>query len=51
MNENKQKLHDMIDSITSEGTAAYLETFIRRFLEKWEWSPEKCEAMQQQLGA
>lgn len=35
MSENKQKLHAMIDSITSEGVAAYLETFIRLWLEQW----------------
>lgn len=35
MTENKEKLHAMIDSITSAGTAEYLETFIRLFLEKW----------------
>ena len=35
MSENKQKLHAMIDSITSEGVAAYLETFIRSWLEQW----------------
>ncbi len=33
--ENKQKLHAMIDSISNEGIAEYLETFIRLFLEKW----------------
>ena len=35
MTENKEKLHAMIDSITSARTAEYLETFIRLFLEKW----------------
>lgn len=34
MNENKQKLYAIIDSITSEGVAAYLETFIRLWLEQ-----------------
>lgn len=33
--ENKEKLHAMIDSITSDGTVECLETFIRLFLEKW----------------
>lgn len=35
MTENKKKLHDLIDSITSAGTAEYLEAFVRLFLEKW----------------
>ena len=35
MNENKQKLHEMIDSITKEGTLAYLARFVELFLEKW----------------
>lgn len=35
MNENKRKLHEMIDGIQDSGVAAYLETFIRRWLEKW----------------
>lgn len=33
--DNRQKLHQMIDSISGEGTLAYLETFIRRFIEKF----------------
>lgn len=36
MSENIRKLHEMIDSITSEGAAEYLETFIRLWLEVWE---------------
>lgn len=35
MNENKQKLHEMIDAIQDSGVAAYLETFVRRWLETW----------------
>lgn len=35
MNENRRKLHEMIDNITKEGTLAYLERFIRRWLEIW----------------
>jgi len=35
MNENKQQLHALIDSIASEGVAEYLVTFITLFLEKW----------------
>lgn len=35
MNENKQKLHEMIDSISDSGIAEYLVTFITLFLEKW----------------
>lgn len=35
MSENIRKLHEMIDGITNEGIAEYLETFIRLFLEKW----------------
>ena len=35
MNENKKKLHEMIDEITREDTAEYLETFVQLYLEKW----------------
>lgn len=35
MNENKKKLHEMIDKITRADVAEYLETFIRLYLEKW----------------
>lgn len=35
MNENKQKLHELIDSISDNGIAEYLVTFITLFLEKW----------------
>lgn len=35
MNENKQRLHALIDSIESEGISEYLVTFITLFLEKW----------------
>ena len=27
--DNRQKLHQMIDSISSDGTLSYLETFIQ----------------------
>lgn len=33
--DNRQKLHQMIDSISSEGTLSCLETFIRLFIEKF----------------
>ena len=33
--DNRQKLHQMIDSISSEGTLNYLETFIRLFIENF----------------
>lgn len=32
--DNKEKLHNMIDSITNKGTLEYLVTFIGLFLEK-----------------
>lgn len=35
MSENKQKLHELIDSISDSGTVEYLVTFITLFLEKW----------------
>ncbi len=35
MDENRKKLHDMIDTIKSSGTLEYLVTFIGLFLEKW----------------
>lgn len=35
MKENKQRLHALIDSISSEGVSEYLVTFITLFLEKW----------------
>ena len=35
MEENKEKLHKMIDAIAREDVAEYLETFIRLYLEKW----------------
>lgn len=43
MNENKKKLHEMIDSIQDSGTAEYLETFIRLFLKKWGRLPDAEE--------
>lgn len=33
--DSRQKLHQMIDSIRSEGTLEYLETFIRLFVDKF----------------
>lgn len=33
--DNRQKLHQMIDSINSDGTLTYLEIFIRLFIEKF----------------
>ncbi len=33
--DNRQRLHQMIDSISNEGTLAYPETFIRLFIEKF----------------
>ena len=36
MSENKQKLHTLIDSISDNGVAEYLVTFITLFLQKWE---------------
>ena len=33
--DNRKKLHQMIDSIRSEGTLEYLETFIRLFVDKF----------------
>lgn len=38
---NRQKLHQMIDSISSDGTLAYLETFIRPFIEKFVFEERK----------
>lgn len=35
MSENKKKLHEMIDSISDNGIAEYLERFIFLFLQKW----------------
>lgn len=35
MEENKRKLHKMIDSIAKEGTVAYLARFIELWLEIW----------------
>lgn len=35
MIENKQKLHELIDSISDSGTVEYLVTFITLFLQKW----------------
>ncbi len=35
MEENRNKLHNMIDSIKSSGALEYLTTFIGLFLEKW----------------
>lgn len=35
MNENKQRLHILIDGITDTGTVEYLLTFITLFLQKW----------------
>lgn len=35
MEENKEKLHKMIDEIISADIAEYLETFIRLYLERW----------------
>lgn len=34
MEENREKLHEMIDSMNS-GMLEYFETFIRLFLQKW----------------
>lgn len=39
--DNRQKLHQMIDSISGEGTLAYLETFIRLFIEKFVFEERK----------
>lgn len=35
MSEKRKKLHEMIDSITREGTLEYLTRFIELSLEKW----------------
>lgn len=35
MVENKQKIHALINSISDNGIAEYLVTFITLFLEKW----------------
>lgn len=35
MNDNKQKLHNLIDGISDSGTLEYLATFIALFLAKW----------------
>ena len=35
MNENKQRLHNLIDSVSDSGTVEYLLTFITLFLQKW----------------
>ena len=35
MEENKEKLHKMIDAITRADIAEYLETFVRLYLDKW----------------
>lgn len=34
MEENREKLHEMIDSMNS-GMLEYFETFIRLFLQEW----------------
>lgn len=34
MEENREKLHEMIDSMNS-GMLEHFETFIRLFLQKW----------------
>lgn len=35
MEENRKKLHKMIDCISDGGTLEYLATFVALFLEKW----------------
>lgn len=35
MEENRKKLHALIDSIADNGTLEYLVTFVSLFLEKW----------------
>lgn len=40
MSEDKKKLHEMIDSIQDSGTAEYLETFMRMFIEKYDRIPD-----------
>lgn len=35
MEENRKKIHDMVDCMDTEGMLAYWETFMRRWLEHW----------------
>lgn len=35
MEENREKLHEMIDSITDDGKIEYFLAFISCFIEKW----------------
>lgn len=35
MENNREMLHKMIDSITNQGTLDYLATFVKLFLERW----------------
>lgn len=35
MEENRKKIHDMVDCMDTDGMLAYWETFMRRWLEYW----------------
>jgi hypothetical protein len=35
MEENREKLHEMIDSITDDGKIEYFLAFMSHFIEKW----------------
>lgn len=35
MEENRKKLHEMVDCMDTDGMLAYWETFMRRWLEYW----------------
>lgn len=35
MEENRKKIHDMVDCMDTEGMLAYWETFMRRWLGYW----------------
>lgn len=35
MEENRKKLHEMVDCMDTDGMLAYWETFMRLWLEEW----------------
>lgn len=40
MEENRKKLHEIVDSIQNNGIIEYFITFISLFLEKWGGYPD-----------
>lgn len=40
MEENRRKLHEIVDSIQNNGIIEYFITFISLFLEKWGGYPD-----------